>query len=154
MSAGVRKQPAEQMHITLRFLGETSAAKTEVIKTKLAAGRVSAFTVRVEGAGAFPEKGRPKIIWAGVEKTKLLMRLQQRIEEVCVSSGFAPEKRAFTPHVTIGKVKKARTKKVRKWINQHKKLNVAEFYTDRFVLYESRPKGGGVVHEAVEEYEL
>lgn len=151
---GVRKQPVEQMHITLRFLGETPQAIAQKVESYLDEIRADAFTLRTNGVGIFPQKGKPKIIWVDVEKNETLMNLHQKIEEVCVKNGFEPEKPTYIPHITLGKVKKTSARDAKSWVeNEGQGINLIS-RIDSFILYESVFNIGGVNHKTVKKYLL
>lgn len=103
----IRWLPADSLHITLKFLGETSESQCASITSGLrdVAAANTRFDISLQGLGAFPTLGRPDIFWLGVEPSGPLATLQQQVEAVCTPLGFAPEARAFKPHITIGKTK-------------------------------------------------
>lgn len=152
LPSDIRAQTPDQMHLTLRFLGETSAAKAETLKAQLKTIRSPAFELAIKGIGTFPANGKPKVIWAGVEKDALLMKLQKSIEKICVNTGFKPERRAFTPHITMGRIKGASSQTVQKWMKQHNDWKSEKLYVDSFILFESHHKAGGIIHKVVKKY--
>jgi RNA 2',3'-cyclic 3'-phosphodiesterase len=95
------------LHLTLRFLGDRVEAETlerlDRALIRIAASTTS-FTIRVRGTGAFPDLTRPRVVWAGLESTELIA-LASRIERGAIESGLAPERRAYSPHLTIGRVR-------------------------------------------------
>ncbi len=104
---GVKWLKPENIHLTLKFLGETDREKIEAIGELLeeTARRHSPFTIEVGDLGAFPEMKRPRVIWLGVERRRELIALAGDIEERLEGFGFEKEKRAFRPHLTLGRVK-------------------------------------------------
>lgn len=90
------------LHLTLKFLGEVENQKIEEIIMALEkAGRgVKPFDVRLHGLGAFPNLREPRILWVGIESLELLT-LQRSVEQELANIGFSPENRRFRPHVTI-----------------------------------------------------
>jgi 2'-5' RNA ligase len=101
----VRWVELDQLHLTLKFLGEVRPER--VIDVKRAVARVAAktqpFTVTMQGAGAFPTMRRPKIIWLGMEASAELRCLKHDMEWELAPLGFEREVRAFHPHVTVGR---------------------------------------------------
>jgi RNA 2',3'-cyclic 3'-phosphodiesterase len=95
------------LHLTLRFLGDRVEAET-LERLDRALIRIAAttanFTVGVRGTGAFPNLTRPRVVWAGLESTELIA-LASGIERAAIESGLAPERRAYSPHLTIGRVR-------------------------------------------------
>lgn len=104
----VRWVRSEGIHLTLKFLGQTSVDQIEGIAEalRLACASLSPFTYTVGGLGCFPNLRRPRVIWVGVqEPTGTLSRLSGAIEEACAELGFKRERRAFHPHLTLGRLR-------------------------------------------------
>jgi len=103
----VRWVPTENMHLTLRFLGDTSPANVEMLAQMLSveAGQHPAFEIQFRGLGVFPNTKRPRVIWIGIQAPDELAALQRGIEAAADKLGYPPEKRSFSPHLTIGRVK-------------------------------------------------
>jgi 2'-5' RNA ligase len=96
------------VHLTLKFLGGVDAAKIDPITAamKEAARGITPFSLKIEGLGAFPNLGRVQVVWVGVSgEVDKLADLQRRIESNLAGLGFAPEKRRFTPHLTLARVR-------------------------------------------------
>ncbi|MFQ6100501.1 MAG: RNA 2',3'-cyclic phosphodiesterase [Anaerolineae bacterium] len=105
----VRWVRPEGIHLTLKFLGDTSTEKLPEIKQALGAVARHAppCTFTVGELGCFPNPRRPRVVWVGVqEPTGRLAALQDGIEGVMVPFGHEPEGRAFTPHLTLGRVRR------------------------------------------------
>ncbi len=97
----------DQLHITLKFLGETPESKIELINHKLKSINLSeSVVITVDGVGAFPSLVKPRIIFLHVNANEALYNLQKQIEETMVSIGFKRESRVFKPHITIYRIKK------------------------------------------------
>ena len=108
-SGSVRWVRPEGIHLTLKFLGDTPADKVPDIKQALAAvaHHAPACSFTVEGLGCFPNPRRPRVVWVGVqEPTGRLAALQDAVEEVIAPFGYPPEGRGFTPHLTLGRVRR------------------------------------------------
>lgn len=94
----------EGLHVTLKFIGETSAEKVESIKAALAAiPPRSAFSIAFRGLGFFPNERRPRVLWAGVETGPELAALAAAVETSLEALGIAREGRAFSPHLTLAR---------------------------------------------------
>ena len=106
--AKVRWVRPEQMHMTLKFLGEISEDQAAPISDALAriAEGAAPFEAEVRGLGGFPSLARPRVLWAGIEEGKQeLVRLADQVEHEMRKLRFPKEKRGFTPHLTLGRVK-------------------------------------------------
>lgn len=102
----VRWVPENNIHITLKFLGDTSPTNLEILKkiVTVEANRVSGFDLSVDGLGAFPTLRRPRVIWVGVQAPPTLLALQRNIDTETQRLGYAPEDRPFSPHLTLGRL--------------------------------------------------
>lgn len=106
-SRSVRWVRSEGIHLTLRFYGDVEPERVPSIQAGLrrAAALTAPMALRVEGVGVFPNASRPTVIWAGVGgDVQPLQRLQAEVEKEAVALGFKPEERAYTPHLTLGRV--------------------------------------------------
>ncbi|MCJ7605192.1 MAG: RNA 2',3'-cyclic phosphodiesterase [Dehalococcoidales bacterium] len=98
----------QNLHLTLKFLGNTDAGKTDAILKAVTDGIGGArpFTVIIGGPGVFPNPRRPQVVWTGLTgDIQLLARLQQGIDSALAPLGFKAETRPFRPHLTIGRVR-------------------------------------------------
>jgi 2'-5' RNA ligase len=99
----------ENLHLTLKFLGETPVARVEALSqaTKRVASEGLPFELIVGGCGAFPPRGQPRVLWVGIaDVSGQLGKLQQTLEDECAQAGFAREQRPFHPHLTIARLRK------------------------------------------------
>lgn len=102
----VRWTPRENVHLTLLFLGDTATDRIPRIQEQIgqAAASSSPFTLRLGETGAFPSLHAPRILWVGLQgEVHKLMQLQGRIEGMMRTIHFEPERRPFTPHITVGR---------------------------------------------------
>jgi len=108
----VRWTAAEQLHMTLKFLGDVEDGRlpSVVEVCRKAASATQPFAMRFVGCGCFPPSGRVRIVWAGTQAPAgTLDRCQLAAEDAFAEMGFPPEGRAFAPHLTIGRVREDRT---------------------------------------------
>jgi len=103
----VRWVPTGNIHLTLKFLGDVSATNLEMLAQMLNAEveQHRVFEMGFGGLGAFPNPKRPRVIWIGIQAPAGLEALQHGIEAAAATLGYPPEKRPFSPHLTIGRVK-------------------------------------------------
>ena len=102
---------ANNMHVTLKFLGETDSAKFGQVQAGLAAIRsAQAVTLKFRGLGFFPNEKRPRVLWAGIahDEDDPLARLHAATTAVLAALGHEPEERAFTPHITLARARDPR----------------------------------------------
>lgn len=109
--AFIRWQPPQNMHLTLKFLGDVSPNHvdllTDVLRTQ--AAQCSAFDVHVGQLGCFPKPTQPRVLWVGVQAPNALFDLQRCIEQQFARLGYPPEDHPFSPHLTLGRVTRQAT---------------------------------------------
>jgi 2'-5' RNA ligase len=107
----VRWVPAENIHLTLKFLGDVSEANLEFLQKILQteAANHHPFEFSAGGVGAFPAIRQPRVIWIGIEAPADLATLQHAIENAMARLGYAPEDRPFSAHLTLGRVSRNAT---------------------------------------------
>jgi RNA 2',3'-cyclic 3'-phosphodiesterase len=101
----------DNLHVTVKFLGGIDPTRVPALVTALlgAAAAVAPFTIEVAGLGAFPSATRPRVVWAGISRgAETLTVLAARIDDALAGRGIPRETRAFSPHVTIGRVRESR----------------------------------------------
>ena len=116
LSAGIdraRWVSPEDLHVTLRFIGEVEEPAMEDVAAEASAIRFDPFAVTLSGAGHFERRGRVSAVWLGVEPNPALAALRDRIEAAIVRAGQPPEGRRFRPHVTVARLNQARPGGVR-----------------------------------------
>ncbi len=106
-AGAVRWVDPRGIHITLKFLGETAVRRIDGVRAAMdqAVQEVQPFSLMVEGLGCFPNTARPRVLWAGVRSELKLVEIQKRLEDNLYAAGFEREGRAFSPHLTLGRVK-------------------------------------------------
>jgi RNA 2',3'-cyclic 3'-phosphodiesterase len=101
----------ENLHLTLKFLGDTPVAEVEALSqaAQRVANSVNPFEIIIGGCGVFPSRGQPRVLWIGIDDPSgKLTELQQAIEEECDANGLAREPRPFHPHLTIARIRQPR----------------------------------------------
>ncbi|HEX8383727.1 MAG TPA: RNA 2',3'-cyclic phosphodiesterase [Sphingomonas sp.] len=145
-----RWQNEDQLHLTLRFIGEVERAVAEDLADLLGRLHAPAPIVRLAGVGAFGGRGRSGSLWAGVEPREPLAALHRKVDQLCVRAGLAPEHRAFRPHVTVARLSRRVPlggPEVTRWLQRHAALTSDAFTLERAILYASRLGRDGATYE-------
>jgi RNA 2',3'-cyclic 3'-phosphodiesterase len=103
----IRWVATERIHLTLKFLGDTSPARLQDLTHALSAviAQQPPFDISAGGFGVFPNPKRPRILWIGVQAPPDLERLTRAIETTCARLGYPPEEKPFNPHLTLGRLR-------------------------------------------------
>lgn len=138
----VRYVHDEGAHVTLRFLGWTSAETLAAIQAPLraAAAECPPATMAVRGLGIFPERGNPRVLWMGLVLPPPVHALQARCEQAAIAAGLPPETRPFHPHLTLGRWRDRAGRPVLP------DADLGSAGMDRLVLYRSDLRSSGSVH--------
>lgn len=128
----------ENLHITLRFIGEVPEDRAEDLAAALDAVRASPFDVTLSGAGHFESGRRVRTLWLGIERNEAMKFLYEKVESALVRAGLEPEGRKFKPHVTLARLKDAPPSAVKGWLAANTMFKAVPFTVDRFVLFSSR----------------
>lgn len=150
---GLKWTNPEQYHLTLRFLGDVTLKEKEQVCNRLGTIRQEAFEMDVDGFGFFPNARRPRVIWAGVVPNPELMRLQEKVEDVCRDVGFEAENRSYVPHITIAKIKD-RPDELDSFLTRNQDFSITSIPVNRFNLYRSKLQKQKAVHTVIKSYEL
>jgi len=146
-------QDEEQLHLTLRFIGEVDRTVAQDVVDALGRIQSPPFELRVSGAGRFEQCGSGAL-WAGTEPKELVAALAAKIERVCVTVGLEPERRAFHPHITLARWKGRRSREVADYLDRRHDLVSEPFPVTEFILFESRLSRHGAQHEEIASYRL
>lgn len=151
---GARWIPPENMHVTLRFIGEVEPPVATDIDAALSRVTAPAFDIRLAGLGTFGSRGRVRALWAGVEKSDALGHLQAKIEAACMNAGLAPEGRKFHPHITLARCKNVREELAAEFVATYEGFDLPAIPVDAFTLYSSHMGRSGAVYTPEAVYPL
>lgn len=151
---GARWVPPENYHLTLRFIGEAPAWQAEEIDHALSGVRAAAFPLTLVGVGLFAKGGRGTSLWAGVERTTALDHLRAKVETALQRIGLEPERRRFTPHVTLARVDAVPQPRLAAHLQAHGLFRARPIMVAHFTLFSSRLGKERAVYLAEAEYPL
>ncbi|MGE4480298.1 RNA 2',3'-cyclic phosphodiesterase [Acidocella sp.] len=134
---GARWVPEENFHLTLRFIGEANRLQAEEIDHALSALRGRGFLFTLSGLGWFEKNGRVNMLYAGVERNEHLARLQTKVETALHRVGLAPDRRRFTPHVTLARMDMPVTPALSGFVRANNLYRSAPIRADNVTLFSS-----------------
>jgi RNA 2',3'-cyclic 3'-phosphodiesterase len=135
--AGARWMEDDQIHLTLKFIGEVDNPTENQIIHALKKLYIPPFTIILKGIGLFPPRKIPRILWIGVEENPILMRMQAQIERVLASINIEPDPRKFHPHITIARLNNAHQERIGQFIAENNLFCSEPFEVSEFYLYRS-----------------
>jgi 2'-5' RNA ligase len=155
---GVKWVRPQNIHLTLKFLGDTATADTDKIAEAmtLAAMNCPIVSLTAKGIGVFPNVRRPRVIWAGLNgRVQTLANLQQTLNAHLANLGFATDTRAFKSHLTLGRVKgKIASDRMIAAIDKLKELESESFETHAVILFKSELRPSGAVYTKVQRIDF
>lgn len=144
--------PKEQLHVTLRFLGEIDATLAARVQEALREVSAPALTIRLKGLGTF---GRPpRVLWCGLEPAEAISNLASAIEEKVVQLGLQSADHPFTPHLTLARFKHSPPVMVRRHLESNEAFETPLFSITELTLYQSELNQDGARHTPLEIYPL
>jgi 2'-5' RNA ligase len=153
---GLRFVAAAGVHLSVKFLGEISPALAADLGGALdtAARRVPAFAIRVQGIGCFPNPRQPRVLWVGLhDPRRMLLALQSAVEEACADLRLPKEDRAFSPHLTLARVRReggaAAGGFVGSVLECERGLDLGEMPVDAICLFRSELRPNGAVYTRI-----
>lgn len=152
IGSAVRWVPIENLHLTLKFLGDVSPTNVEMLSQMLRveAGLFPCFDLRLHGLGSFPNLKRPRVIYIGVQAPATFEALQRGIESASRKLGYESEERGFSPHLTIGRVRQnataAEQQTIRRTLQETRIDSLGTARVDSVHLYKSDLKPAGSVY--------
>ncbi len=152
--AGARWLAVENMHLTLRFVGEVNEDKAADIDEALSRVDMDAFNFQLQGAGQFGSRNGARALWAGVAPCPALRRLQAKIERAVVRAGEPAERRKFHPHVTLARLRRGRGARIEQFVAAHGGLASGPIAAVSFALMSSSLGRSGADYTVEVRYPL
>lgn len=150
---GARWQTLEQLHLTLRFIGEIDGRQASAVHDALAAIDAPAFSLALHGVGEFGGK-RPAALWAGVRPNEPLMHLQRKIETALQRIGLPADRPRYLPHVTLARLRGTQQGHVMDYLTDQALYSSRPFTATAFILYSSLLTSDGSNYRAEHAYRL
>ena len=151
---GARWTPPENLHLTLRFIGEVRSDIADEVDHALAAIRARGFPLTLRGTGIFERGGRPAVLYAAIERDPRLDHLHGKIETAMQRIGLAAERRRFQPHVSLARVDAVAPAALASWMQAHNLLRSESVAVTHYTLFSSLRGKEQPVYTAEVDYEL
>jgi 2'-5' RNA ligase len=155
--ADVKLVEPENVHITLKFLGDTDEGLINQIEEiiKNAAKGTSPFEIQLKGSGVFPNQNYIRVMWIGINNGEQIGKISNKIDEQTQELGFAKEKRGFSAHLTIARVKSVKNKdKLLQVIDKYRDVEFGSFKVDSIKLKMSELKSEGPIYTTLKDVKL
>ena len=150
---GARWQSDDQLHLTLRFIGEVDGHLADDIAAALGSIAFPRFEIALKGAGRFGEGSRKGSLWVGVTPHDRLAMLHKKVDQACIRAGLPSEGRAYLPHITVARLGRT-AGPAEPFLADASAAASEPFTVDSFCLYESTLGSEGAAYEIVERYRL
>jgi 2'-5' RNA ligase len=150
---GARWSTRDQLHLTVRFIGEVDGREMAAIDDGLSTISAPDFSIVLKDVGQFGGRN-PSALWAGVAPCQPLMHLERKVESALQRVGIGPETRKFTPHVTLARLKGAPRGRVIDYLSDHALYASTPFRVRAFILYSSQLTPNGSIYRAEKAYQL
>lgn len=156
--AGASWSKTANLHLTLKFLGDgIDEARVPILTDALRAVEGAPFPLALAGVGCFPPEGRqpPRVLWAGLSASPALAELAAAVDRTLVPLGFPAERHAFSPHLTLARLKVAgNDPAVARFLEQHAGLRCEPFEIAAFHLYSSLLSPQGATYRQLASFPL
>lgn len=151
-----RWQDDDQLHLTLRFIGEIDRPLAEDVAIALGHIHAAPIEVALAGVGSFDKLGRVDALWAGVTPHDALAALHRKIDHALFAIGLAPEGRAYLPHITLARLPRSggAAPEIARYLASHAALTSKVFTLSHFTLFESTLAPAGARYDVIERYAL
>ncbi len=144
----------DNLHLTLRFIGEVGEDRLDDITAALASVQGAPFSMNLSGVGHFASKRRVRTLWVGIEPNAELQALYDRVESALVRAVLEPDGRKFNAHVTLARLKAMPAAKVADWLAMSAQFTASPVRVDGFTLLSSFLSRSGAIYSTVQEYPL
>jgi RNA 2',3'-cyclic 3'-phosphodiesterase len=148
---------ADNMHLTLFFLGDTSEVQIHEIseEVKNSLSETKSFSFLLKRLGVFRDLNDPRVVWVGIENDNDLKEIKKRIDKALNKLGYKTEDREFKPHLTLGRIKNIKQKdSLRDLVEKYKDYTLQEIFVGEIVFYESTLTSKGPIYKELQSFKL
>lgn len=152
----IKWNPLDNLHITIKFIGEWPEARLEELHDALSSLLPrDPLEIEVRGLGWFPNERSPRVLWAGIHGDERLLNLVRETEERLVGLGIKPEDRQFSPHLTLARIKNpVPLGQLRHRVGEMQPAALGQFSASQFTLFRSDPGSNSSIYRKVREYKF
>ena len=157
MAEDLRWIESGKSHLTLKYFGPLHAKKAKKLQENLnnCLSNCDSFEIRFDKLGVFGSSYQPKVLWMGMEESKELSQIAEKVFSSIQDLGYMPDSQNFVPHLTLARIKRLESKKYfQSVVDKHKELDSGLIKVDRIYLYESIMMPDGPEYKVLEEYVL
>ncbi len=152
--ANARAVPTDELHLTLKFIGEVEGGRFLDIQDVLQEIRLPKFSLALKGVGVFAPRNIPRILWAGIEPHEPAVRLRNAIEKTLAAINIPRDKKKFTPHLTLARLNNCSGTRLHQFLAGNAFFQSSEFAIESFHLYSSKLTPKGAQHTMESSYRL
>ena len=155
--ANLKLVKPEKMHITLKFLGETQESLIDKIKENIekSVENIEPFEIELKSTGVFPNEKYIKVLWIGIEKAQIIAEIEKKIDIELSKIGFKKEKRKFSAHITIARMKSGRNKdEILQILNKYKDESLLKMKVEEIKLKKSELTSKGPIYTTLKEIKI
>lgn len=155
--ANVKLVEPEYIHITLKFLGDTNESLIDKIEEimKNSVNDMDSFEIKLKNVGVFPNQNYIKVLWIGIENKDKIEIISQKIDKDLSELGFKKEKRGFSAHLTVGRVRSAKNKdNLLQIIEKYKDIEFLNFKVDSIKLKKSELTPKGPIYSTLKDVKI
>jgi 2'-5' RNA ligase len=144
---GLRWLGADQLHLTLAFLGRVATEPEEKLRAELLAIHFTPFFLPLHGIGAFPARGRPNVVWIGVGRGHPhLFQLHKRVADAALAAGIEANLRPWHPHITLARCQDVAAQSIRPFLREHAEFDAGLVPMAAFQLKSSQLTPAGSIY--------
>ncbi|MEE8517047.1 MAG: RNA 2',3'-cyclic phosphodiesterase [Alphaproteobacteria bacterium] len=151
---GAKWVKPENLHLTMRFIGEVNEDAANDIAAVLDQIRAPSFNLVLSGVGQFSSHRTPRVLWVGVEKNESLVYLTGKVESALVRAGVSPDRRRFSPHITLARLRTASKPRINSFVSTNAMFTAGPIDVDSFILFSSFLGRNGALHRPEAVYPL
>lgn len=152
--AGIRWIPEANLHLTLRFIGNVDKETGDRICDAARAVSTERFDLELNRVGAFPSARNPRVLWIGADPSPPMITLYEKLDSCLKELRLDLDERPFSPHISIGRVRRGKRPDVDEWIEDHQRVGVPPVSVGAFHLFSSELQPQGAVYRILASYPL